>query len=58
MSTTVNASVQSQCAISLTPQETKHVLSKMKVPTIPNIAVNALNIINHASYAHLTTSSK
>jgi len=58
MSTTVHKNVQSQCAMNLTPQKTKHVLSKMKVPTIPSIAVNALNIINHASYAHLTTSSK
>ena len=58
MSTTVNTSIRSQCAMSLTPQKTKDVLLKMKVPTIPSIAVNALNIINHASYSHLTTSSR
>ena len=58
MSTAVHKNVTNQCAINSTPQETKHVLSKMKVPTIPSIAVNALNIINRASYAHLTSSSK
>ena len=58
MSTTVHKNATNQCAMNLTPQETKHVLSKMKVPTIPSIAVNALNIINRASYSHLATSSK
>jgi len=58
MSSTVEKNISSQCAIPVTPQKTKHVLSKMKVPTIPSIAVNALNIINHAAYAHLKTSSK
>lgn len=51
------ATKKSNCSISLTPQATKEVLSKMKLPTIPNIAVNALNIMKNASYSQFTHSS-
>ena len=53
MSNTIYSNKNSKCSISLTPNETNKVLSKMKMPNIPNIAVNALNIINNASYSHL-----
>lgn len=42
-----------QCSIKLTPQATNKVLATMKIPKIPSIAVNALDIINNASYSHL-----
>lgn len=48
-----NNSKNGQCSIELTPKATNKVLSTMKMPKIPSIAVNALNIINNASYSHL-----
>jgi len=40
-------SKHSLCPIKTTPKETNKILSKMKLPSIPNIAINALNIINN-----------
>ncbi|MFK5937170.1 MAG: hypothetical protein QM497_02130 [Sulfurimonas sp.] len=57
MLSTTHNSKSIQCSIDLTPQSTSKVLSKMKMPKIPAIAVNALNIINNASYSHLHTST-
>ncbi len=53
MSSTTDNNKNSKCSISLTPHSTNKVLSKMKMPKIPSIAVDALNIINNASYSHL-----
>ena len=54
----ITANKQStSCSINITPQSTNIVLSKMKMPNIPTIAVNALNIINSASYSHLHQSA-
>ena len=53
MSNIINNSKASNCAINVTPKNTNKVLSKMKMPSIPAIAVNALNILNNASYSHL-----
>ncbi|MDF1883637.1 hypothetical protein JHD49_06770 [Sulfurimonas sp. SAG-AH-194-C21] len=53
MSSTTDNNNIIKCSISLTPDSTNKVLSKMKMPKIPTIAVNALNIINNASYSHL-----
>ena len=53
MSTITDNNKNSKCSISLTPHSTNKVLSKMKMPKIPSIAVDALNIINNASYSHL-----
>jgi hypothetical protein len=50
---TVNNKQAVKCSINLTPKATNDALSKMKMPKIPDIAVNALNILNHASYSHL-----
>ena len=49
--TTVN-NKDTKCSITRTPQSTNKVLSKMKMPKIPTIAVDALNIINNASILH------
>lgn len=55
MSKTIDNRLVHSCAIDVTPRQTKQVLSKMKMPKIPAIAMSALHIINHASYSHLNT---
>ncbi len=52
MSNTVKNN-NSACSLNSTPKSTNKVLLKMKMPKIPTIAVDALNIINNASYSHL-----
>ncbi len=58
MSNTTTNKRDTKCSINMTPHSTNKVLSKMKMPKIPTIAVNALNIINNASYSHLHHTSK
>jgi len=58
MLTTTDSKKSSKCSISLTPNSTNKILSKMKMPKIPTIAVDALNIINSASYSHLHHTSR
>jgi hypothetical protein len=53
MSSSIDNKKNAKCSISLTPYTTNNVLSKMKLPVIPTIAIDALNIINNASYSHL-----
>ena len=53
MSNTINSHKGRQCSINLTPKSTNKALSKMKMSKIPSIAVDALNIINNASYSNL-----
>ena len=53
MSDTTANKRNTKCSISMTPQSINRVLSEMKMPKIPTIAVDALNIINKASYSHL-----
>ena len=52
MSDTTTDKQSSNCSINMTPQSTNRVLSKMKMPKIPTIAIDALNIINSASYSY------
>jgi hypothetical protein len=47
MSKNLNVKNEQTCAINLTPKKTKQVLSKMKVPKIPYIALDALDKLNH-----------